>query len=112
MSCLCLRADNAVVVAGSDDGAVRCFDTRSGKMVFTASAMMDSSSGLPGHAASAVSMSAGGELLTYGDASGVVRVYDVRSKRPVLALQAHWVQVGGWAGGRAGGLVLQPLGAT
>jgi WD40 repeat protein len=78
VSSVALSASGDLLASGSDDGTVKLWDTRSGRLLYS----------LEGHGGmvNSVALSASGDLLATGFHDGTVKLWDARSGRVLYCL--------------------------
>jgi WD40 repeat protein len=81
VSCLAFTADGTLLAAGTEDGAIKLWETATAKQVCT----------LPGHAAgvASVAFAPDGKLLASGGVKGDLALWEVATRKPWLAVRGR-----------------------
>ena len=83
LNCVDVSREHGLIAVGTEDGTVECFDSRTREAVGTLRVTKAGHEGL-GQGVTALKHDPTGMHLAAGDHDGIVRLYDLRSSRPLL----------------------------
>ena len=83
LNCVDVSNEHGLIAVGTEDGTVECFDSRTREAVGTLRVTKAGQEGL-GQGVTALKHDPTGMHLAAGDHDGIVRLYDLRSSRPLI----------------------------
>ena len=83
LNCVDVSREHGLIAVGTEDGAVECFDSRTRDVVGTLRVTKAGQEGL-GQGVTALKHDPTGMQIAAGDHDGIVRLYDLRSSRPLV----------------------------
>jgi ribosome biogenesis protein ENP2 len=83
LNCVDVSNEHGLIAVGTEDGTVECFDSRTREAVGTLRVTKSGPEGL-GQGVTALKHDPTGMHLAAGDHDGIVRLYDLRSSRPLI----------------------------